>query len=302
MSIEKELIDATDLSTKRGEGRQDFLARMMKAVQDLKESEWDELPKDAQTWYNDCAEVVLKNKESPSKSFALPDFPDVPKPAATTSRRASAAKDDERLTKVGDMATVKTQRGREATGKVIELDAKIIVLEIDGAEEEFSMDRVESVTVAHGDAADPAGEPALEVGATVLLVTKRGKEVTGKIVEIDDTILVLDVDGKEEEFSMDRVGSLTISKPAAAASTRRAAPAPVEPGAAAKTPRSSNPAGVSIGARIKELIAENQDMDAAGIGKLLKKDGIEFKEATLALNFSESHKFLDILKARKLLK
>lgn len=302
--IEAELLEATELSAKRGEDRQDLISRLMKAIGTLTDKAWDALSQAAQDWYNSAADA--KNE----KAKVLPDFPDLEEdePAPTTTRRRGA-KDEERLTQVGDTATVKTKRGKEVTGKVVELDKDVIVLDVDGKEEEFSMDRVESVTVNHGTAGG-SSEPddPFAKGTSVVLVTKRGKEVTGTILEIDDDIVVLDVDGKEEEFSRDRVESI---KPAGGkakdepkASTRRGAATEDKGavGAKEREPRSTNPPGVSIGQRIRELIVENMDAGEDAISKLLKKEGIDFRDGTLKLNYSEVHKLLDLLKARKLLK
>lgn len=60
-------------------------------------------------------------------------------------------------------------------------------------------------------AADDEDKPAAKapgVGDQVILVTKRGKEQKGKIVEMDDKLIVLAQGTEEVEFDMDRVGSI----------------------------------------------------------------------------------------------
>lgn len=304
--IQEELMKATGLEKKRNESRQDLLLRLMLATKDLKDPEWDDLSQKAQDWFNDAADA--KN----AKASELPEFPDLEKaePEAKTSRRGSSKKEtSDRLAKVGDTVTIETLRGKVVTGKVVELDADVTVLEVDGKEEEFAVDRIKSCEIQNDSQGeeenDEAEEDVVKVGKTVTVVTKRGKEVTGKIVELDDEVLVLDVDGKDEEFDRGRVESI---KPAGGAkeetSTRRRGSSDKaedkgEPEGKAK--RVSNE-GVSIGTRIKELIADNLDADEAAIGKILKKEGLEFKDNTLKLNFVDAHKFVTILKTKKLLK
>lgn len=302
--IEKELLEATDLGTKRGEDRQDFIARLMKGVAALDDKAWDGLSKPAQEWFNDAADF-RNDKANAGKD--LPDFPDLPKPETGGRRRAAEPEaKEERLTKVGDTATVLTKRGKSTTGKVVELDEKIIVLNVEGEGElEFSMDRVESITVNHGTSGQAAEEPAdpVAVGASVVLKTKRGKEVAGKIVELTDDLIVLDVDGKEEEFSRERVESITptgAAKPAAGSSRRGSAAA--EPEVKEKPTRSSNPAGVSVGQRIRELMAEDTSITQEAVGKILTKEKLEFKETSLKMNYGDNAKFLDCLKAAGQLK
>jgi ribosome maturation factor RimP len=299
--IEKELLDVTDLSRKRGEARQDYISRLLLAVRDLSDKEWDGLSKEAQDWFNSAADA--KN----AKADTLPDFPDLPKPEAETTgrRRGSADKEEERVTKVGDEVTVKTKRGKEVTGKVVELDKEVIVLKTADGEEEFALDRVDTITHNHGTAGGKEEpEDPFAKGASVLLVTKRGKEVVGKILEIDDEVVVLDVDGKEEEFARDRVESIKPkgSKEASGTSRRAAAADSKDDKGGDEKKRSSNPPGVSVGMRIKEIIAADLEISMEDVGKLLKKEGLEFKDTSLKMNYDDCAKFLACLKAAKRLK
>lgn len=316
--IQKELAEATDINPKRGEDHQEYLARLVKGVAALSEKEWDGLSQKAQDWYNDAADA--KN----AKAKTLPDFPDAEKAeeeAPAKSGRRGAAKEEEAPAKpkVGVVAKVTTKRGKSSTGTIVEIDDEVVVIKHgDGTEEEFDRSRLESIEVAGGAAKDDAGEDEadpIKVGADVIVVTKRGKEVAGKIVEIDDEVVVLDVDGKEEEFDRTRVEAIKpvkAAKPAAkgkakddaeeeAPKTRRGA-AKGDDAGDEKPKRSSNAAGVSVGTRIKELIADDLEATEAEIGKILTKEGIEFRENTLSLQFKDCHKFVDILKAKKMLK
>ena len=317
--IEKELLAATELKAKRGEDRQDLLGRIMKEVAELDDAAWDDLSQEAQDWFNDAADA--KN----AKAKTIPDFPDAegedePEQEEKPSTRRSAGKAKKAELEVGVVAKITNKRGKSFTGTVMELDDEIVVLKMgNGDEEEIDRSRIESFEIAGGEAEAPAekeeGPAEPKVGANVTVVTKRGKEVTGKVVEIDDEIIVLDVDGEDEEFDRSRVETIKVNggkagKAKAAekeevkeekTSSRRAAkdePAEEEP----KEKRSTNASGVSVGTRIKEIIADDIEASEADIAKVLKKEGIAFKENTLKLNYVDCHKFLDILKAKKMLK
>lgn len=311
--IQTELMEATDLKAVRNENRQDLIKRIMKAVGGLTDKEWEKLSGDAQDWFNAAAD------DQNAKKKVLPDFPDLEEAGeeeqeeAPTSRRRGAGKEEAKADvkpKVGVIAKVTTKRGKSFTGKIIELDDDVIVLKMgNGHEEELDRSRVESIEVAGSEAAEAEAEDPIKVGAEVTVLTKRGKEVTGKIVELDDEVIVLDVDGKDEELSRDRVESIKPVKAAKpAASSRRGAAKDDdkdddkdEPETEGKSKRVNN-GGVSVGTRIKELIAEDFEATEADIAKALKKEGIDCKDNTLKLNYVDAHKFIAILKAKKKIK
>ena len=313
--IQTELVKATEVTAKRGEDRQEYLGRLMKGVADLNDKQWDGLSQDAQDWFNDAADA--KN----AKAKVLPDFPDVEekqeeKEEPKTGRRGAAKDTAPAKPKVGVMAKITTKRGQSETGVIVELDDEVVVIKLgNGEETEFARSRVESIEVAGAEAAkdEPEEKDPVKVGATVTILTKRGKEITGKIVEIDDDVLVLDVDGKDEEFDRTRVGSIKVAGGKKAApkeevedkpATRRgAAKEEVEdqPEGDGKAKRSSNP-GVSVGTRIKEIIADDLDATEEDVAKILKKEGIEYRENTLKLNLTECRKFIEILRAAKHIK
>lgn len=310
--IQTELCKATGIDPKRGQSRQDFIAVLMAGVAELADKAWGDLSTPAQDWFNDAADA--KN----AKAKVLPDFPDAEKveeaEAPTRRRGASKESKEERLTKVGDIATVKTKRGAETTGKVVELDDEMIVLDCDGEEKEFGMDRVESVTVNHGDGGsdEPDAPEPVKVGTAVEVTTKRGKVYSGKVVELDDEFIVLDCDGKEEELLRDRVETVKImggrgagkaedkDEPEKPSTRRRGATQEEEE--TTKPKRSSNPAGVSVGGRIRELMANDLEATQEEIGKALKKEGIEFRDTSLNMIFKDNKAFLGYLKAAKKLK
>jgi len=307
-----ELVKATELSTKRGEDQQDFLTRLIKAVTALSDKEWDGLSEASQAWFNSA--VDAKN----AKAKTLPDFPDAEKEDDKPARRgrgSKAEKEDPPAAKVGALVEIVTKRGKKITGKIVELDKEMMVIKTDDGEEEVALDRIESTNVFHGDAKpdadDEPADPVIKVGSEVKVVTKRGKEYVGKIVEMDDEVLVLKTDGGEEELARDRVETIKLvggkaEKEEPKASGRRSSKAEDkggddDKGGDEKAKRSSNN-GVSVGTRIKEIIADDIEATEADVAKILKKEGLEFRENTLKLNYVDCHKFLDVLKAKKLLK
>lgn len=317
--ILEELMKAAGLDKKRGEDRQALLMRVMLATKDLPDAKWDGLSQGAQDWFNDAADA--KN----AKAAELPELPDLEKEEAEekpAGRRRGAAAEEEKAKPTGTkeitaddvekgMALrIVTKRGKDVSGIVEGVDDAGFSLK-DG--DDFDFDRIDKMyaldtetkgRASKGADADEEEDP-IKVGAIVELVTKRGKEVTGEIVELTDDLIVLEVNGKEEEFARDRVEKIKPvggKKEEAAPSRRRGSDKGDEkPAGEEKAKRVSNE-GVSIGTRIKELIADNLDADEAKIAKLLKAEGLEFKENTLKLNFVDAHKFVTILKAKKLLK
>lgn len=319
--IEKELSSATGVESKRGEDRQDYLARIIAATGRLPDKDWDKLSEDAQEWYNKAADVQNANSDEKKARGAraelkdLPDFPDAEKDDPAPARRGrttTAGKDDDKAApsmKVGSQVTLTTKRGKIIKGEVVELDKEVVIVKTDDGDEEVGLDRIESTEVHHGHKATDAGakddEPAdpVKVGAEVTLTTKRGKVVSGKIVELDDEVVVLSVDGKDEEFSRDRVESIKPNKPAA--SSRRSSAKDDEPADKKDPPartRSTNESGVSIGTRIKDLIAEDPERTEEDIAAILRKEKVEFKDNTLKINYSESQRLIEFLRKHKRMK
>ncbi len=312
--IQAEIVEATDLSTKRGEDRQAFLERVLRAVNELSDPDFAGLSVAAKEWANKAADA--KN----SKAKSLPDFPDQPAAEEPPPARRRATQEEpeqpeeqkqaeikEKDVREGMCLRVLTSRGKDVSGHVVEIDADkgLLVLKLgNGDEQEFDLDRITKMFTLP----DPKKSAPLApgVGDEVKVKTKRGKEYVGDVLELSKSDIVILTDAGEEEFSLDRVESIEVikaaqsqaAKPAAASSAKSAAPSGAED---KKNTRVSNE-GVSIGSRIKELIAENMDASPEEIAKLLKKDGLDFKENTLKLNYSDMHKTLDILRARKLLK
>ncbi len=325
--ILEELMKAAGLDKKRGEDRQALLMRTMLATKDLPDAKWDNLSQAAQDWFNDAADA--KN----AKADKLPEMPDLEEEEAAeekpASRRRGADKGEEKEEKAptgtkeitaddvekGMAIRIVTKRGKDLSGTVTGVDEDGFTLKTGDDEDDFDFSRIDKIfaldtsggskRASKAAAEEEEAEDPIREGVTVSLKTKRGKEATGKIVELTDEVIVLDVDGKEEEFARDRVESIKPvggKKAEPAASGRRgASKGEDKPADGEKAKRVSNE-GVSIGTRIKELIADNLDATEEQIAKLLKKEDLEFKDNTLKLNFVDAHKFVTILRAKKLLK
>jgi small nuclear ribonucleoprotein (snRNP)-like protein len=329
-ALKKELVGATGVKEKRNEDEQDFLGRLVTGVANLDDSGWEELSPEAQDWYNDAAGAANKNK--PIASFGDEELEAAP-PARSTrgaKKDVPAAQDDDDAAdpEVGDKVLVTSKRGKEISGEVVEIDDDVIVVsDADGEEHELDRDKQASVEVikepakpaARGSKKDvrAAKEEAecdddISVDDRVTAVTKRGKEISGKVVEIDGDILVIetDPDGEEQELNISNLKSLVkqeAKEPARAArGTRRTADrdaeaAPDKKARPTKVSKEDN-GGVSVTTRIRELILDDLEATPEAIGKLLAKEKLAFKDNTLKLIHSEVHRLVDMMKARKMLK
>lgn len=315
-AIQKKLADLIEVSPKRGEDRQAYLNRCVAAIEEISEDEWNALPEDVQDWFNTAADA--KN----AKKATLPDFPDAEteKQEEAPSRRRrggddSAAKEEQAGTKVevkeedvkeGMVLTVVTSRGKEFTGHVDAVLKEGIDLKLGNGEiEELDFDRIKSMHTLsaaaeekpsrrrRGDDAGKDDEPAdpLAVGAEVTVKTKRGKEITGTIVEIDEEVLVLKTADGEEELGRDRIDSITPTKKAEGSTGRRRGAAKDDKagdGKGDKPPRSTNPVGVSVGAVIRDLMTEDLGITEEEVEKELKKQKLEFRPATLSMIYKDT--------------
>ena len=394
-AIRDELVAATEIKMKRGEEDLDFRIRLVAATGELSDEAWEGLSAAAQDWFNDAADA-LNSKKEPG------DFPDMKDDApAATSRRGSAKTEDAPVAgkrgsvkdkaidsapaaaAVGDMVIVTTKRGKVSEGELVEVDADVAVVLVDGEEVEFTRDRVESIVkkesevaaqatddappyvpavgdeviivtkrgksiqgeiveidgdvlviddgtadqevprdriesivLAAGDGdkseAPPPYEPALK--DVVTIVTKRGKSVEGEIVELDTELIILDVDGKDQEFPRDRIESITpVGKtaPAKATTTAKAEEKPatgrsaakeVEPEAKKGKVGTKVNDGVSVTTRSKELFLDNPGITLEGLLKLLTKEGLQFREVTITILHKDMSKIMAMMKARNMLK
>jgi len=309
-AIQKKLAEATEVEPSKRQNEtitnQEYMKRLALGVQSLPDDEWNKLDKECQDWFNKAADAIESKTD-------IPDFPDMePAAGATTGRRRGSAAAETPFTskdaKKGDTVTVVTKRGKEYTGKVTEADDQGIILD---DTTELDHDKIDTIKLAGG--ANKVEEPAEpEVSDTVTVVTKRGKTITANITELTDTDIVLvDAAGEIHEFGRDRLESIVVKVKNAgkqvAATTRTASksePAASTPKSDEKPKRATAAAngGVSITTRIRELIADKLDAKKEDIAVILKKESLEFKQATLDLTFSDMHKIIGILREKKIIK
>lgn len=319
-NIQKMLAYATEIEPSKRANEtitdQAYLMRLALGVQKLSNEDWDKLDSAAKDWFNKAADSI----ESKSDIHAFPDIPQAEEPS--TRRRGAAAEPGaapftSKDAKKGDAVVVTTKRGRTIEGKVVEADDQGLVLEDgEGKDVELDHDKIESIKLAGGKAAaDPVVPDVAQVGDTVQVTTKRGKVVMGNIKELTDKDIVLvDVAGEIHEFDLDRLdGGITVKAKAPAGGRGRGASeakAEVKSNGAtsaadpAKTPRASTAAngGVSVTGRIRELIADDLTSTKEAISAQMKKDGLEFKQATLDLTYGDMHKIIGVLRDRKVIK
>jgi hypothetical protein len=79
--IEQELLEASGFEPRRNLGRQDYLAALARAINEVDETDFDAMSVEAQDWFNDAVRALNKKKN-------LPDFPD----AETETEVAKASK------------------------------------------------------------------------------------------------------------------------------------------------------------------------------------------------------------------
>lgn len=322
--ILKELSEVTGVQQKKGASDQDYLKALIKATSDLDDKAWNGVSVSAQDWFNEAADALNAKKELP-----LP--PDAAKTeVAPRTRRAAATEEaaDKNETpdpKVGDEVVIVTKRDKTVSGKVIEIDKDTIVVD-DGKEElELARDRIKNLTVAAPPPADPPEaktsrrRPADEesealavlepkVGDDVTAVTAKGKEYMGRVTEIEDDLLVIKVGDEELELTPSKLKSLVIHPEATAEkpSRRKAADdesAAEKPADGKKTKiGTSVNKGVSVTHRMRELICENIDASHDDIMKMIKKEGLQYNDATLNVVYAETQKVIGFLRTNKRLK
>lgn len=326
-SIRDNLSKTLEIAAKRGEDDPTFRTRCIDGVEKLTDAEWAKLGREAQDWYNDAVDDVGAGKAP----RPFPDEKEETPKVEEGGRRRRGSSDDAAAApakyepKEGDEVTVVTKRGKTITGHLVEITKEAYYINPDknGNEkddEEVLIDKVESISQKGGGA--PASDTKVsenaEVGDTVQVTTKRGKVVMGVVQELTaDEVVLKTTTGEIEDFRIDRLDGPIVVKSKGSGSTattsttqsegttsRRRGSADAEPTKEdGKGKRASNEGGVSIGTRIKEIMVESLGISEDDVAKQLKKEGIEFKENTLSLNYKDMKKTLDVLdKAGKLKK
>lgn len=289
-------------------------ADLVKAVNKLPDADWNDLSREAQDWYNNAADIVKANKDSDNKK-ALPEFPDMEKPQEETRSRRRNDDDDkpakgeslavEKLQE-GDRVKLTTKRGRVFEGTVSENSKRkeyVVVKGADG-EDEIDYDKVDSVEVFHGTAGQEDVGPA--VGDEVEFMTKRGKKVSGTITELTKDTVVLD---KVDDYDIDRIdGDMKIIKKGGGKSkeepetrSRRSSKEDDDKGSSRRRSKDEDDGGgkdekVSVGGRIRELLAKDPDRSKEDINKQLKKENVDYRETSLNVIYRDCTNLIRLLR------
>lgn len=292
--IQKALAAATECEPSKRKGETitspDYLKRLAAAVGELADADWGKLTAPAQDWYNAAVDAAEAKKD-------LPAFTDLEEPKATGRRGTTPAAEaiEKYEPALGDNVSITTKRGRVIVGTIAEMDKMGLVVDAAGKDVELDFDKIESIEL-DGGAATPAGPT---VGDMVKVVTQRGKTIVGEVKELTDSdIVIVDAQGEIHDLVKDRVSSVTVlGTPPPAGTTASAA-------VAAKPPRagSATNGGVSVTARMRELMCDNDAITKEAMSAALKKENLEFKPATLDLIFSDTSKIFALLRERKKLK
>lgn len=327
--IQQTLAKATEVVPKRGEtiNSPEYLKRLALAVGELPDKDWDALPDECQDWVNNAADAINAKKEVP----VLPDAEKDPEPEAAPRRRRAAEKDPEPETTKpawkaakGDKVKVVTKRGKEYEGLVVDPDDNGELVLDDGKEEVgIALDRIESITLAVEPAPaetssrrrrapeddEPPAPKDPKVGDTVELITSRDKVYVGNVIEMGDgEIAIKTATGEEFDFDVTKLKSVKVKVEAAAGGRGKADPEPegkagkAEPeGKARKTTKADNE-GVSVTTRAREIMCDDLAASKEDVMKKLKAEGLEFKENTIQLIYSDVQKLVKMLRERKLMK
>lgn len=321
--IQQHIESTLDLKAKRGEERQEYLERVVKEINAASDDDYNALGKgdvgkDALEWFDSACDAVEAKKD-------IPDFPDLPKEEEkTTSRRRSSSKDEDDKPavtaepKVGDKVKAVTKRGKAIEGKLVEIDDEVVVIEVDGEDEELQRSRLESLEVVGGKskAKDADDEPAdpIKVGAEVKVTNKRGKVFEGTIVELDEEVLVLKTSDSEEEIDRNRIETIELLGGKSKAkdepkeeekSTRRRSSSKDKDEAAGD--EEGGRAGAGQGVQLRQMLVDTLAEDGAlpskeDFLKQAKKKFPDAKDNTLGIVHGEVHKLVEMLKKAKLLK
>ena len=326
MTVLKSLLAASKQKPQAaGETRQDFCLRLLKGIHSLGDADWEDLPEDAKNWFNDACDLKATSKVGPwaftpiegevkEEEEEEEEAPAKRRPGKVEAATAATttAIDVEDL-KVKMVVKITKKNGKDITGTVVEVDDAVVVLKMgDDSEEEVSVGRIESIekmtTPRAAKTEEPEADP-VKVGAVVKVTTKRGKVYTGKIVELDEELVVLKTEDGEEELDRSRVETIELvagkSKPTPTetqAPRKRAAEEELNNNKDEKPKRSSNPAGVSVGGRIREIMCADMDVSAADVGAALKKEGLEFRDTSLSMIYKDTTTVFALLKAAKKIK
>jgi len=308
-TIEQEILEATGERKKgRKEDQQAYLIRLVNAVAQLSDEEWEDLSEPTQEWFNEAGTALNDKDEDPDKE--LPDFDSVG--AEDTADEDDDDDDDEekeskQITadklKVGQEIRVLSKRDKVlAEGEVVKAASrKVTVLDDDGDE----------IAIAHA-----------KIGSIELLSADSDSSVADEDEDDDDE------DDDEEEAPAKRTRAKRSSKSGTArVRTRNKKPSrskakaadedddedddedededEAPPKSRAKRTRASRGSSSEsdkpkrqqgIGAAIREECCKYPKMSIEKITARLEKQGFDVNPATLKLEYNKVHSILDLLK------
>lgn len=319
-AILAELLAAAGMTVDKDAELSSYAKDLVLAVQDLPDSKWDALSGEAQDYNNDLATAMNKRTEFPEPPDAKWEEPAAEQSTRRTRTRSADPEPDTSGAyepKLKDVVKITNKRGKVFEGKVVELDDEVIVLDVDGKDEEIDRSRIESIVLAGGGkaTAEGPGNSEPEVGDTVQVTTKRGKIVMGKVVELDDEAIVLEeTDGSTNDYARSRLEAIEVKAKGAAqqagrSRTRASDDAGSDNAGSDKggetnkitRSRATTDGGVPATVRLRELIVLNMGASKEEIIKLAAKEKLEVKDNTASLTYAEVHKVLELLKKHKLL-
>lgn len=266
--IKTELLKMTGISQKRGEDVQSFLARIVRAVSELDDPTWESLSSDAQDWFNGAADKL-------NQKLTLPELPGMNEEIPPVTRRRADP---------SPPPAASAKRSEPPVSHSAKEEAIASRDEADGGEKEDA------------DLGSAGADP--KVGDRAKLVTRRGDDYEGEIIEIDENEIVLKVGNEEEAFRRSKVETLVVIAPLAAA------PVKTEPKAAAKdaekparAPRPPKiPGTKSVTAQMRDLICEHDDWGKDQLALELRKRGLEFRDSTFDITFFDTMKVITALR------
>lgn len=313
-AIQKELCKACDIDPSKYKDTPDERAALhadiVKAVNKFNDNEWNKLSVGAQDWFNAAADATKAKKD-------LAEFPDMksPEPEPESRSRRRSSEDDkpakgesmavEKL-QDGDRVKLTTKRGKVYEGEVVEQNKRKEFVAVKGGdgEDEIDWKNVDTVEVFHGNAGTSGEDAGPAVGDEVSFTTKRGKSVSGVISELTGETIVI---GKDDDYDMSKIdGDIKIVKKGGGTKeepeTRRRGGSSSskdkeeDKGSRSRGGTDGEGNKISVGGRIRELMADDPTREREAVEKIMTKEKIEFRPATLNIIYRDCQHFMDLLR------
>lgn len=305
--IQKDLCEVANIDpSKYSNDRAALHADIVKAVNKLTDKEWDSLKPESQDWFNNAADATKAKK-------SIAEFADYQAEEPETRSRRRSSSDDAGSTKgetmaveklkEGDRVELTTKRGKKFVGEIVEQNKRKEFVAIKGrdGEDEVDWNKVESVEVFHGNAGVQE-DPGPAEGDEVEFTTTRGKKVRGIVTELTAETIVLD---KVDDYDISRIdGDIKIIKKGGSGGSDSGSGRRSSSDDSGSSRRGSDDSGssgssggkVSVGGRIRELLAEDPTRNKEDIDKVLKREKVEYREASLNVIFRDSMNLIKLLR------